>query len=273
MGEWSSLHVPSFDLARTIKSGQCLRYHQDGERFIVPTRGIRVRLAQDGAKLHYAGASEPIVRELLGLCDEHRMQCARLSRDVALTALVSRYRTLRIMRLDAHETMLAFICSSNSNIPRIRQSLERLAMRCGKLGQLPAAGVVLDDEGVRGCGLGYRAPFIAAASRMATPAFLARLRTTSYPEAHDLLLAMPGVGPKVADCICLFALGHGQAFPVDVHVHRALRALFPRSRLSTAQRARDFAQRRWGADAGLAQQFLFSWARERLRLQEGVIAP
>lgn len=38
-----------------------------------------------------------------------------------------------------------------------------------------------------------------------------------YRNAHEQLLAMQGVGPKVADCVCLMGLGWGEAVPVDTH--------------------------------------------------------
>ena len=38
-----------------------------------------------------------------------------------------------------------------------------------------------------------------------------------YHRAHEELLALQGVGPKVADCVCLMGLGWGEAIPVDTH--------------------------------------------------------
>lgn len=38
-----------------------------------------------------------------------------------------------------------------------------------------------------------------------------------YREAHESLLQLQGVGPKVADCVCLMGLGWGEAVPVDTH--------------------------------------------------------
>ena len=43
-----------------------------------------------------------------------------------------------------------------------------------------------------------------------------------YRRAHEMLLALPGVGPKVADCICLMGLGWGEAVPVDTHGMRII---------------------------------------------------
>lgn len=38
-----------------------------------------------------------------------------------------------------------------------------------------------------------------------------------YRTAHEQLLSLQGVGPKVADCVCLMGLGWGEAVPVDTH--------------------------------------------------------
>jgi N-glycosylase/DNA lyase len=38
-----------------------------------------------------------------------------------------------------------------------------------------------------------------------------------YRSAHARLLTLQGVGPKVADCVCLMGLGWGEAVPVDTH--------------------------------------------------------
>lgn len=38
-----------------------------------------------------------------------------------------------------------------------------------------------------------------------------------YREAHEALLELQGVGPKVSDCVCLMGLGWGESVPVDTH--------------------------------------------------------
>jgi endonuclease-3 len=45
------------------------------------------------------------------------------------------------------------------------------------------------------------------------------LSELSDEEAFDYLTSLPGVGPKTAACVLLFALGR-PVFPVDTHVHR-----------------------------------------------------
>jgi endonuclease-3 len=48
---------------------------------------------------------------------------------------------------------------------------------------------------------------------------LARLEELGDAEADAYLRSLPGVGPKTAACVLLFAMGR-PAFPVDTHVHR-----------------------------------------------------
>ena len=81
-----------------------------------------------------------------------------------------------------------------------------------------------EDE-LRGLGFGYRAKFIAgaaaalAAKEKGAEAYLASLRSeTPYREAQAALTSLPGVGPKVAACACLFSLDKHEAVPVDTHV-------------------------------------------------------
>jgi endonuclease-3 len=50
------------------------------------------------------------------------------------------------------------------------------------------------------------------------------LKTIPLDEARAWLAALPGVGPKTAACVLLFACGR-PAMPVDTHVHRVSRRL------------------------------------------------
>jgi N-glycosylase/DNA lyase len=77
------------------------------------------------------------------------------------------------------------------------------------------------------------------------------------------LCELPGVGPKVANCVMLFAYERLRAFPIDVWIERVLRQhYFPRRRRLTAAQLRDFAARHFGEHGGYAQQYLFHHARK-----------
>lgn len=81
------------------------------------------------------------------------------------------------------------------------------------------------EADLRAAGFGYRAKFIAGAVSALNEkpnganAYLHTLRhECSYKEAQAALAELPGVGPKVAACACLFSLDKHEAIPVDTHV-------------------------------------------------------
>ena len=100
---------------------------------------------------------------------------------------------------------------------------------------------------------GYRAPYIIdAAAAVASGALeLDRLAAEDGTAAKKELLKLNGVGEKVANCVVLFGLYHMEAFPIDVWIRRALKEHFPP----------DFDPASLGDCAGLAQQYIFYYAR------------
>lgn len=88
------------------------------------------------------------------------------------------------------------------------------------LEQLAAA----TEEELRADGFGYRAKYVtgSVAQLLGKPgggaSWLMGLRDVPFEEAADALITLPGIGPKVAACICLFSLDKHEAIPVDTHV-------------------------------------------------------
>ncbi|KAK4039310.1 N-glycosylase/DNA lyase [Parachaetomium inaequale] len=88
----------------------------------------------------------------------------------------------------------------------------------------------------------------------------------TYRTAHEALLTLPGVGPKVADCVCLMGLGWGEAVPVDTHVWQIAQRDYS---LGKGTKSKTFTKtmydavgehfrRIWGPHAGWAQSVLFT---------------
>ncbi len=89
----------------------------------------------------------------------------------------------------------------------------------------------------------------------------------TYRAAHTALLDLPGVGPKVADCVCLMGLGWGEAVPVDTHVWQIAQRDYKfgskGAKTKTFTKAMydavgDHFRAIWGAQAGWAQSVLFT---------------
>ena len=100
----------------------------------------------------------------------------------------------------------------------------------------------------------YRDAYVTNAARavMTGRLELDRLALVSYEEARARLKMLPGVGDKVADCVCLYGLGHLEAFPIDVHIRRVLEREYSGA----------FPFTQFGSFAGLVQQLIFYYERE-----------
>ena len=80
-------------------------------------------------------------------------------------------------------------------------------------------------------------------------------------ECHVALQKFMGVGAKVADCIMLFSMKKKSAFPVDVWIKRAMIHFYVAPDV-TLPKMRIFARDKFGKYSGMAQQYLFYYARE-----------
>src|SRR5699024_4046207 len=144
---------------------------------------------------------------------------------------------LRILRQDLWEAMITSIVSQQNNIPRIRKCIQIICERYGQEKQTdegkqyydfptPEALANATEEELKACNLGYRSRYIkkTAWSVMHNEICLSELYTMNHTDAKKELLKLYGVGNKVADCICLFALHHIEAFPIDTHIQQVLRS-------------------------------------------------
>ncbi len=193
--------------------------------------------------------------------------------DVHLAAALAACPGLRILRQPFGETLLGFVCSATKQIVQIKRMLELLAARHGRP-VAPASDAswrrlpnweelaLLSEAQLRACGLGFRARHVAGIARFASesPGWLTETEHAPYEEAKARLLELPGVGEKVADCVLLFGAGRLEAFPVDTWIVKAMERRYGLVGWKPAQIAR-FGRVHFGAQAGLAQQYLFAYER------------
>lgn len=269
----ASFPIRDYDLAATLASGQAFRWRPVGEAWEGVVAGRWVRLRQVGDELH-AETTEPQsdwewLREFLQLDVDLAAVVATFPDDEPMRASVAACRGLRLLRQEPWETLVSFICSSTKQIVQIQQIIGLLCERFGEAvpggRAFPTAARLADaaESELRGCKMGFRAPFVLAAAKAVASGELdlAHLHALPTTEARAALMGLHGVGRKIADCVLLFAYGKQDAFPVDVWVRRALTELyFPRRRPS-AKRLERFANTHFGPNAGYAQQYLFHYVR------------
>lgn len=279
-----------FDCFHTFRCGQIFRWRQHADSWYGPygATSLCVRPVPAGLEVRARGAPVSVreVREFLALDVSLQSLGERLADDRWVSTALKALPGLRILRQDPWECLVNFICSQNSNIPKIELSTDRLARRWGAVHPWEEGGDVavlpgpeklsrLEADELRPCGLGYRCRYLTASAGLIATGrpHLAGLRAVAYQEGLEALLALPGIGRKVADCVLLFCLDKPEACPVDVWVRRIIHELYPRALLRHLPDARERAEKaltpreyeaiqrfvwnRWGKLAGYAQQYLF----------------
>ena len=247
-----------------IDSAQVFHWREEGGQYKACVSGRSLCLApeKDGFDLPGLGEKDiPFCAHYFDLARDYGMLpslCAGC--DVARRA-VEALPGLRVLNQPPWETLLSFITSANNNVPRIRGLVQKLLILGGGDFPTPEALAGTEEARLRALGFGYRAPYLIGAARRVEEGFcLECLRDMPYGEAKKRLCTLPGVGPKVADCVLLFSLGHSCAFPVDVWVARLMERWFgvdPGDRRA----AHEVASARFGDWAGIVQQYLFHCAR------------
>lgn len=257
-----------FDPVMTIKSGQFHHWEEEKDRIC----------AVNGKDAFFLKAGECIAGDRTAaeiFFDEGHdyARAAELVRSAEDLKDLAPYLSLRILKQDPWEAVVGFILSSNNNLFRIRKTVLDLSKNYGnKLAEaeglaaysLPTPEIMaeLTKEQLRALGAGYRDKYLIETAHMvAAGKFdLHRPYDLAYNEAKKYLTQLPGVGPKVADCILLFGYGKKDAFPVDVWIARAMKRF---GEFKSREAASDYAIERFGEDAGYIQQLLFMDQRRR----------
>jgi N-glycosylase/DNA lyase len=283
--KFTKIRAPDFDLEKTLDSGQVFHWQQVRDGFVGTIGDRAVYLEQRGEflKVRFGGTPKParetralpgIVARYLALDHPLAEICDSFPKDPVMNAARGFCRGLRIIRQPKWECLATFICSSMKQVAHIRQISLALRKRFGdqrKIGNhlvytfaSPLRLAQASEKELLECKLGYRAKSLRATARLFSSgqADLEAWSTLSDTELRKQLCALPGVGPKIANCVMLFAYERLRAFPIDVWIERVLRQhYFSRRAKMSAQRLRQFSETYFGEHGGYAQQYLFHQAR------------
>lgn len=195
------------------------------------------------------------------------------------TNVTEKYQNIRQLDIDVVENLFSFICSQNNHITRISSLVNKLCIHYGEkicevdgqefftfpeLSSLAKDGV---EENLRELGFGYRAKYIQKSAQEIIDKgglkWFQEVSEISYEDAHKELMSLSGIGPKVADCICLMSCNHLSAVPVDTHIIQIAKHYLPevanvKSMTPTIYRKiGDEFRRVYGEYSGWAQTVLF----------------
>lgn len=255
------------DAVKTFECGQCFRWNRgsDGGYTGVVCGAAAKVTAVDGAV--YLRSSAPdkteFWREYFDLDVDYQKVSSEFFGGEYMQRCVDFGMGIRLLRQEPWEALCSFIISQCNNIPRIKKIVETLCSCFGEPFEFdgevyhafPSAERIaaLSTEELAPLRCGYRAPYIISAARAVAEGRVefSALERMSFDEAIAQLRKLDGVGPKVANCMALYGLHKMSGFPIDTWMKRALKEHFPP----------DFDPKSLGEYAGLAQQYIFYYAR------------
>ena len=268
----------TIDIDNSINSGQVFLWKKikknwygiDGQNILKINEGGKIESIQN-TKIDFFRKNDNIQKIIKSI-----------SKDKTVKKAISQYEGLRLFNQDPFQCMISFIISSNSNIQKIKNSLEKISKKFGTklvvqneefyLFPKPEKIAKASINEIKTCGVGYRAPFIKEAAKMVTSKKInfEYLKNSDYNETKRNLRLIPGVGNKVADCIMLFSLNKLDAFPLDTWMIKILERYYSNEfhieTKTITEKQYEILHKKivdyFGPYCGYAQQFLFKMERE-----------
>ncbi|MDE7274016.1 MAG: 8-oxoguanine DNA glycosylase [Lachnospiraceae bacterium] len=268
----------NFSALQICMSGQCFRMDRCGEnKYRLVAAGKYLEITQQEDKISFDCTQEEydnLWNVYFDMETDYARIIASIDReDSYLMAAAAHGKGIRILHQDLWEMIISFIISQQNNIKRIRKCIEQLCERYGekKISDkgvayfafpTPKALANASVDDLYACGMGYRSKYIyQTANSIYHGEFdLEKLGAKEYDAAKRDLLQLYGVGGKVADCICLFALHKTDAFPRDTHINKVMKAQYPNG----------FPFERYGENSGILQQYIFYYDLENKKYRNNI---
>lgn len=237
--------IENFDIRKICYSGQCFRMKEkEDNTFEIIAYGHYLEVYQTENVLTMSCTKtefHSVWKTYLGLEDDYETITGLVNEDDRyMKTAMSFGFGIRILKQELWETIVSFLISQQNNIPRIKKSIQMLCEQYGEKktnlkGEVfytfpkPEALHQLTDRELKECNLGYRSKYILkTAQAIVDGTFdLELLPELSYEDARKELMKLYGVGIKVSECICLYALHHLNAFPIDTHIQKVLDMNYP----------------------------------------------
>ena len=252
-----------FDLALTLDCGQAFRWERlSGGKWHGTAFGRSVTISELDNAVLFEGTTKDefnnIWSKYFDLDRNYGPILEQLSQDELLCQAIKYAKGgIRILRQEPWEAICSFIISQCNNIPRIKKIIKTFCEIFGEnIGEgnysFPSLERVssLSEKDLDPISAGYRARYIVETAKRLSSGFdIPSLYTLPIDKARKLIMTLPGVGLKVADCSLLYGFGRMDAFPIDTWMKRVI-SLYPNG-LPDCMKGFD----------GIAQQYLFHWIR------------
>ena len=283
--------IDSFDLKHIFDCGQCFRWNNeiDGSYTgIVYQYVINIKNTEKNKVEVKFYANENITqKDMLEFCSKYfdlERDYKKIKQELSvidenMKKSIDYGDGIRILNQDLWETVISYIISANNNIPRIKGIIENLSKNFGNKIEVEGkeyytfptpyqlSKATVSD--LRQLGLGFRDIRVYETTQifLNNKIEIENLGMKTTKKLKEILISLPGVGPKVADCILLFSyLKRTEVFPVDVWIRRVINDLYLKCEDENKINNKDIeklANEKFGDLAGIAQQYLYYWKRDQ----------
>src|SRR5581483_5143171 len=267
------------NLEHTINSGQVFLWNKIEEEWIGVNGQEIIVAQQDSQIISSSGKEGYFFRE----DDNMEKILSRIRKDKIVNSAIMHFPGLRLIRQDAFQCYISFICSLNASIRNIKLMLTNICKKFGEKTEFnkhecftfptPEKLATASIKQLLDCRLGFRAKYVRDAAKMVDTGRLdlESLKKMDYQSSLEKLRTVYGIGNKIADCILLFSLDKLDAFPIDRWSQRILLKYY--SKIFNDVNEKPLTEKKYeelhkeivnyfGPYAGYAQQFLFKMERE-----------
>lgn len=187
-----------------------------------------------------------------------------INKDKHIDEAIKKIKNITILKQNFLLTTISYILATNKNIPAIRKSIRILSKMYGTpisdtglyTFPTPQSLAIAPIEDLKKASIGYRAPYLKETSKL--------LSTIQLPnnkeDIRKLLISMPGIGPKVADCILLYSLGYLDTVPIDRWMYNIAKDIYQVPYTKNEDISKWYTEY-FGKYAGIAGQYLFEYYR------------
>ena len=250
----------------TVQCGQVFRFEINNDTITIFSSKYKCKIVDKGTNYYIYTNVPKYFAKYLDFEQNYGIIYSKLIDKGLIRASLDFSKGIHILNQDPVETIISFIISANNNIPRIQKIISRL---CEELGEkvedyytFPTVDALAskDESFYQSIGAGYRASYLSETAKKLQSMDVDSLYQLSTPDLLKVLQSLKGVGPKVADCIALFAFHRGEVCPVDTWMKKVYNEYFGSSddpkyiRKDLTDRFKDLS--------GYMQQYLFYYMRE-----------
>lgn len=268
----NGLPKSELDLDKTLKCGQAFRWNKlkdgawcgvIGQKVVILGQGVFKDTNTEGLITNLDLELASMLVNYLNLDMNYTEEINKLDLDNYAKEAYEIGKGIHILRQDLFEMMVTFLMSQFNSMHNIAIIVEKLSQKFGNQIETDWFGEKITrysfptfyqlknatEAELLDCSMGFRAGYLLSMldNLVEYSDWLVLLHQCRYEDALKGLTCFKGIGEKVANCICLFALHHIESFPIDIHIKRIINREY-NGNIDIS---------RYGQYAGIIQQYMY----------------